>query len=275
MIHRIFTIIIIILFSTIYLQAERIVTLAPALTEIVYELGKGDSLVGNTNYCNYPSKAKYIKRVGGMLDINLEILVSLKPDFIIFYSEMYEKIKFMKDKSKLVVVKHTNLKDIYDGIEIIAKALHLESKGKELIGFMKSELRNLQKEAERKSTQKSKVLLIIGRSRDNLSNMYIIGAKDFLNELLGYAGGINAYQGNIDYPSVSIESIVSMNPQVIIELSAFNEGIEDQKILDQWKKFPFISAVKNNRIKIVRDSMWVIPGPRVPQIARQMFSFIY
>lgn len=275
MIHRIYSLIIIFILSTVYLQAERIVSLAPALTEIVYSLGKGDSLVANTNYCNYPPKAKYIKRVGGMLDINLEILVSVKPDLIILYSEMYEKIKFMKDKSRLVVVKHTDLKDIYDGIEIIAKALHVESKGRELIGSMKNELENLRKEAERKNAQKSKVLLIIGRNRDNLSNMYIIGAKDFLNELLGYAGGINAYTGNIDYPSVSIESIVSMNPRVIIELSAFNEGIDDKKILDQWKKFPFISAVKNNRIKIVRDSMWVIPGPRVPQIARQMFSFIY
>jgi iron complex transport system substrate-binding protein len=103
--------------------------------------------------------------------------------------------------------------------------------------------------------------------------MFIIGARDFLNELLDAAGGVNAYEGDISYPSVSIESVVAMNPEVIIELSAFNEGIKEEKVLALWERFPFISAVKNKKIKIIKDDLWLIPGPRVPLIAERMQEF--
>lgn len=256
-----------------HMNAERIITLAPALTEIVFALGKGSNLVGDTKFCNYPVEAQKIARVGGLLDVNLEIIVGLKPDVIILYPESYEKIKIMEKRAKLVIVKHTNLGDVFDGINAISKTLNIEDKGNELTANIKRHL-----EAIRQKTageKKVKVLLIIGRNPNSLSNMYIIGAGDFLNELMEVAGGRNAYQGNISYPSISIESIIAMNPDVIIELSAFNEGIKDEKVLDLWEKFSFISAVKNKRITIIKDDLWLIPGPRVPLIAEKMYSLFF
>jgi iron complex transport system substrate-binding protein len=105
--------------------------------------------------------------------------------------------------------------------------------------------------------------------------MYIIGAGDFLNELMAVAGGRNAYEGGIAYPGISIESVVAMNPDVIIELSAFNEGINDKKVIGLWKNFSFISAVKNRRITIIKDNLWLIPGPRVARIAEKMHSLFF
>lgn len=251
-------------------QAKRVVTLAPALTEIVFALEKGDRLVGNTKFCHYPEAAKQVPRVGGLMDVNLEILVHKKPDIIFLYRDIYEAVKVMEQRSRLVFVKHTTLQDILDGITIIAQALEVPEKGKKLVGQIQGQLQALR--AKTAGKKKLKTLLIIGRSPDKLSNMYIVGKTDFLNELMDAAGGINAYQGDLQYPSISVESVVAMSPDVIIELSAHNEGIPEAQVLQLWKKYPFIPAVKSNKISIIRDAIWLIPGPRVAQIAQLMFA---
>jgi iron complex transport system substrate-binding protein len=255
------------------LHAERIVTLAPALTEIVFALGKGGEIVGNTKFCNFPGEAKNITRVGGFIDINLEILIDLKPSVIFLYPEYYEKIKIMEKKTKLVKVKHTTLKDVFDGVETISKTLDIEAGGKELISKIKDRIDRVRQKSYGK--KKLKILLIIGRNPDKLTNMFIVGKRDFLNELLEVTGSVNAYEGNINYPNISIESVVAMNPDLILELSVFNEGIKEEKVLGLWEKFPFISAVKNKKIKIIKDSLWLIPGPRVSRIAEEMYRLFF
>lgn len=179
----------------------------------------------------------------------------------------------MEKRAKLVVVKHTNLGDVFEGINAISKNLAIESKGNELTADIKRQLEDIRKKTA--VEKKVKCLLIIGRNPDTLSNMYIIGAGDFLNELMAVAGGRNAYEGNISYPGISVESIIAMNPDVIIELSAFNEGINEEKVLGLWDKFSFISAVKNKKITIIKDNLWLIPGPRVPRIAEKMYSLFF
>jgi iron complex transport system substrate-binding protein len=252
----------------LWAQAKRVVTLAPALTEIVFALDKGDTLVGNTKFCNYPEAAQKIPRIGGFIDVNLEVLINKKPDIIFLYRDIYDSVKVMEQRSKLVMVNHTNLQDLYDAINVMAQALDVGEKGKQLVAKIKGQLKALH--AQTAGKKPLKTLLIIGRTPDKLSNMYIIGKKDFLNELMVAAGGVNAYQGDLLYPSISAESVVAMNPDVILELSAYNEGIPEAQVLALWKKYPFITAVKNGKITIIRDAIWLIPGPRVTQIAQLM-----
>lgn len=271
---RIFLIIILsLIFVVVPLRGERIVTMAPALTEMVYALGKGDKLVGNTKFCNYPEEAKKITRVGGLIDVNLEILIFLKPDVIILYPESREKLKVMEGKAKLVVVKHNSLQDVFDGVESVSTALGVEQEGQKLLKGINDGLDMVRQKVSGKV--KKKVLLIIGRNPDKLANMFIIGRGDFLNGLLEIAGGVNAYDGDIAYPSISIESVVTMNPDVIIELSAFNEGIDDEKVIGLWEKFSFISAVREKRIFIIKNDLWLIPGPRAAEIAEKMYELIF
>jgi iron complex transport system substrate-binding protein len=254
-------------------EKKRIVSLAPAITEIVFALGQGDRIVGNTKFCNYPEAAKKIPRIGGLMDVNLEVLISREPDIIFLYPEHYKGLKVMEQKARLVQVNHTNLEDLFEAIHTIASALELEERGRLLTAEMRKQLETTRRKATAKKPPK--VLLIIGRNRDNLTNMYIIGKKDFLNELIEIAGGVNAYSGSINYPSVSVESIVAMNPDVIIELSSYNEGITEEEVFDMWKKYAFISAVKKRKIRIVKDSVWLIPGPRVVQIAKKMQQALF
>jgi len=276
-VYYLFLVLIILAAVHIPIYGKRIVSLAPAITEIVFALGKGDRIVASTKFCNYPGEAKKIPRIGGLMDVNLEVLISKKPDIIFLYPEYYERIKIMEKRTKLVIVKHTDLNDLFEGVETISKALDIEARGKALVSKIKHQLNQTRQRqtVSLKGKKKVKALLIIGRNPDKLTNMYIVGARDFLNELLDVAGGVNAYSGNINYPSISIESVLAMNPDVIIELSAFNEGIKEEKVLGLWKKFPYISAVKKGKIKIIKNSVWLIPGPRVSQIAEKMYETFF
>ena len=103
--------------------------------------------------------------------------------------------------------------------------------------------------------------------------MYIIGKNDFINDLLEIAGGTNAYEGNVNYPSISMESVIFMNPEFIFEISSHYEGIADEKILGLWRPYRMIAAVKKRRIEIIKKSYWLRPGPRVALIAEELADF--
>ncbi len=255
------------------LTGQRIVTLAPALTEIVFELGKGDLIIGNTKFCDYPEAAKKIKRVGGLMDLSLEILIDMKPDLVILYPEHAGHIKILEGKTKLLIVKHENLADLFAAIEKISQELNVPQKGASIIARIQNDFAKIRQKAANKT--KKKVLMVAGRNPDSLSNLYIIGRKDFLNELLDIAGGVNAYSGKISYPNISIESIVAMNPDIIIELSAYNQNIKDSAILNVWRQYPIINAAKNKRIDIIRDPVWLRPGPRVATVAGEMVRLLH
>lgn len=123
-----------------------------------------------------------------------------------------------------------------------------------------------------RNIKKRKTLVIAGRNPDQLNNIFIIGKKDFLNEILEMAGGINAYTGDIPYPNISIESVVKMNPDFIIELSTYNPDLKKEKMIQLWQKFKLIKAVKSNQIIFIEDNFWLRPGPRVGEIAKKLYN---
>ncbi len=244
---------------------KRIITLAPALTEIIYVLNANDKLVGNTKFCNYPNDAKNIKKIGGYIDMNIEMILSLNSNLIICYPEHMGKMKLLKNKSELLMVQHSTISDILNSIEIIGKKINRKKESKALINNIKNVLYK-----KNKVKLKKKVLLIADRDPDRLKSMYIIGNKDFLSELLELAGAKNCYNGNIPYPSVSIESIVSMNPDIIIELSFIKNTKSKKKILKIWEKYKMINAVKNGKIFFKSEDFWKKPGPRIIKIFKEL-----
>lgn len=267
------TIISILILLPALLYGERIVSLAPAVTEIIFALSKGDQIIANTQFCDYPEAAKKIPKVGAKLDLNLEILIDMKPDILFLYPSYHDKVKILANRSKLVVVDHRNLEGLFASIDIISKELQVEEKGRELAANIRSTFAEIRKKTKNK--KKVRTLLVAGRNVDQLRNMFIIGRKDFLNGILEIAGGVNVYTGSIDYPNITMESVVSMNPDFIIELSIHYQEIDQQKVMDLWGKFHIIKAVKNKNIKVIKDNVWLRPGPRVGQVARELYRIFF
>ncbi len=255
-------------------EINRIVTLAPALTEIVYALGSGDRLAGNTKFCNYPAKARSKQKIGGYLDVNLEILIKLKPDLIICYPEHLNRLKILKGKFEFLTVKHLTTKDILNSIQIIGKRLGTDTRAAELIRKIRKSLfqrGNLPNGAK----VSPKVLLIADRDPDRLKTMYIIGTRGFLNEILELVGARNAYSGNIPYPSISVDSVSSMNPDIIIDFTFTKSKEAKEKIKRSWDRYQMIRAVRNRKIIFAEGDFWQKPGPRIGLIADELRRILY
>ena len=248
--------------------SQRVVSMAPAITEIVFALGKGSMLVGVTKFCDYPVSAQKIAKVGGFLDVNMEALLALAPEIVIAYPEQYPKVKFLESRALVLVVKHQCLSDLMQSIFAIGSALHAEIRAESMVFAMQKKLAAIANRVG--ARKKARTLIIAGRNADELKNMYIIGKNDFLNDLLEIAGGVNAYRGPINYPNIAVEGVIFLNPDFILEISAHYEGISDEKVFKLWSPFKMLLAVQNKQIKIIKKSFWLRPGPRVGLIAEEL-----
>ncbi len=261
-----------VLIFSIQLFSIRVVSLSPSITEIIFKIGHGDSIVGNTKFCNYPIQACSIKKIGGYLDINMEMIIDLKPDLIFHYPEHLSRLNKLRKFIRLVQVSHKNISDLLESIRIISRELNDISSGKALIRHINEKFDEIKK--KKKIPGRKTVMIVIGRDPGQLKNITIIGRGDFLNEIIHISGGKNAYEGSISYPSVSIESIIKMNPDLILEFSFLKNAPDEESIKKIWKKFPLIKAVRNANIRIIKDDYWVRPGPRIGNIAESLYEML-
>ncbi len=182
------------------------------MTEIVFAIGRGGSLVGVTKFCDYPEAAREIEKIGGFLDVSMEVLIALAPDIVLAYPEHAGRLKSLPPQVRVVTVRHDRLSELLRSIEEIGRALNGEKEARRLLAATRDRLRRVARRV--KGKRKVSTLCIAGRNADELKNMFIIGRNDFLNDLLEIAGGTNAYHGDIDYPNISLESVIALGPGI-------------------------------------------------------------
>jgi len=256
---------------------HRIISMSPAITEILFKIGAGKRVVGVTDYCAYPPEAAKLPKLGGILNPNVERMISIKPDLIIHH---YDSIKIQDFAIKLGVeslpVKLTTLNSILDSIQKIGQKLDLLDSAKMLrlkleneINFYKSKL---------KSQRKKSVLLLLGDSDDPMRDLYAAGRNTFLGELLSLAGGDNIIPETLaEYPKVSREYIIQKSPEAIIIAGPMAKLSHEQKKANfkRWAKFTTVRAVKNNNIHYIGHDYILIPGPRLIKLIDQFAKSIH
>jgi iron complex transport system substrate-binding protein len=267
----------VIAFSSQAQQLQRIVSLSPNITEILFELKLDDEIVGVTDFCNYPPPAKTKPRVGGYMNLNLETILSLQPTVVIMlsYNQSLKK-KFDALHIKSLSVKNETIQDIQDAILKIGMATGRKNEAQKLSTTIGSKLHRYR---QMTTTLKRKPLLfIIGRNPGTLEEIYAVGGKSFLNELIASAGGENILSSvMIQYPKISQEEIAARNPEIIIEASPFTKPNPDQlnKHRQAWAQLPFLNAVKNNQIYFLEQDFLLIPGPRISQTLDLLLQILH
>jgi iron complex transport system substrate-binding protein len=254
----------------------RVVSMAPHITEIIFKIGAGDLLVGRTNFCHYPPKSKSVESVGGYLNIDYEKLVRLEPD-LIFQFPNSENRKKMEDLGlKVVDVPNETIIEILSGILIVGKALGYEINANRVIEEIEDSLNmyiGLSKELKRKPT----ALFIVGRERGSLRGLNAAGKSTYLSEIWEKCGGLNAF-GEVKsrYFTLNKEDLLKRPIDVILEFHpAWN--LEPNEIVmekDLWDFFSDLEAYRKARIYIFNEDYFVIPGPRITQIATQFSKII-
>jgi iron complex transport system substrate-binding protein len=228
-------------------QGFRVVSLSPAMTEVIFAIGGADYLVGVTTYCDYPDSAKKIYKVGDFSNPSVERILSLKPDLVIVNIPEQRRIKEQLEKYgiRTFPTSPKSIDDIYKDIINIGRILKKEEGADSLVEYMKANIRDL-------GRKKRKTYIEICAQP-----LITIGRYSYLNELIEMAGGENIF-GDLekDYPVINQEQVIMRNPDIIIVLHP--EEIEGRL---GWGR---ISAIKNKKVYKNLNQDWLMrPGPRL------------
>lgn len=246
---------------------ERIVSMAPSLTETLFALGAGERVVGVTSFCDYPEEAASRTRVGGFFDPNYEVIVSLRPDLAVLLASQEEvKMRLEALGVRTLSVNHEQVTAIVDSITSIGQAVGCADKAREIVESMERRIERVRKKVE--GLDRPTVLVSIGRNMgsEKLEEAYIAGPNSLYNDLLELAGGRNVCKtSGILYPSVSYEGILDLNPETIIDLvgDLSKTGQTRAQVEAQWMELRHVAAVENRRVYVVEDTYALRPGPRL------------
>jgi iron complex transport system substrate-binding protein len=253
---------------------KRIVSLSPSITEIVYGLGAWKDVVGVTIYSDFPPEAKNLPKVGGWVNPNLESILSLKPDLVIMIED---QDKIFGDKIRNIGIKtlsvesNNTIKDISDSISKIGQALGKKEKANKLIESLYSELEKIRTRV--KNTHSKKVLFIVGRNPGTLEDIYVIGKRGFIDEIITLTGGENVVRTDRFSIKISKEAIISLNPEVIVEVN--HEKISKNEALKVWEGLKEVSAIKNKEFYIITDTTLLHPSQRIVEGARILAEILH
>ncbi|HON57582.1 MAG TPA: helical backbone metal receptor, partial [bacterium] len=234
-------------------QFLHILSLAPSITETISLLGASENLVGITEYCKYPQDLLKDKhRIGGFTNFNFELISALKPDSAFLLPIHQKELEnFKRLKIDCILIKQDTIDDIKKSIFTIGEYLDKTDTALKLIKEIEDSINNVKLQISK--LQNKKVLMIVSRDQTKLSAIFAAGAKTFYNDIINRLGLINALaENNIEYPMISIESIMAINPDIIIEIYSPDAGMTARRTIlelkNDWKNLKTVNAVKNNNI---------------------------
>jgi iron complex transport system substrate-binding protein len=242
---------------------ERIVSLAPSNTEILFDLGLGDRVVGNTIYDNYPAAAVDKPHVGGYSDIDIEKVVSLAPDLIL--AEDIHKMEVIPALEKLgfkvyALVPH-DLAEITASVTTIGALTGTSAKAKTVAEGMQSRIRAITDKTDSLSgAQRPSAMYVIWQ--DPLMS---VGNDTPIYEMIAKAGGRSIVQDQTGFPTLSLESVIAADPQVVIcnvDMS-FEGGDAPLVFIKTEPRLKTISAVVNGKVYGINADLTNRPVPRI------------
>jgi iron complex transport system substrate-binding protein len=256
---------------------ERIVSLSPSNTEILFALGLGDRVIGVTKYCNYPPQVDELKAsrktevVGGYADPDIEKILSLHPDLVVASEKHLSGAVALLDRERITtfVVDPNNLSSIILSIEKIGKITGKDEEASALCDNMQSRIKALGEKVA--SRPKMRVLYIVWHDPVRAA-----GANTFEDEVIEKAGGVNILHDLSGYTQVDQEAIAVRNPEVIIACTGMGEGAdkpllwaETDRSLDQT------DARRNSRIYQASGDIVTRAGPRIVEGLEMFARFIH
>jgi iron complex transport system substrate-binding protein len=251
--------------------AQRIVSVVPATTEILFAVGAGDRVVGVGSYDRFPSDVENLPRVGGLMDPNAERILALEPDLVVLYATQTAlRQQLERVGIPYYAYEHEGLGDVMETVRQLGRRVGAAQAADELAAGMERDLDAIRQEME--GRPRPSVLLVFGRDPGGLRNVYASGGYGFLADILEIAGGDNVFR-DVDRQSVQVgtEQMLSLAPEVIIELQY--EGTDsdlDARRPEDWRALPALPAVRNGRVHVLRGDEFVVPGPRVVDAARRI-----
>jgi iron complex transport system substrate-binding protein len=249
---------------------QRIVSLVPTVTEILFALDAGDRVVGISDYDTYPPEAMDRPRVGALIDPNLEEIFALRPDLVMTYgSQSLLSERLAGAGIETYPYESGSIKHILDSIRDIADRIGSVEAGNALAGEIETALEQVR---ERASERPPRVLLVHSRDAGTLGSFYTGGSRSYFDELIEIAGGRNIF-ADVDENAFqpTLEEVLWRSPEVIIELLPSERSSDGRaQRIDDWSRLTTLPAVRNGRVHVLSGDYFMLVGPRLPQAAREL-----
>jgi iron complex transport system substrate-binding protein len=237
-------------------SAQRVISLAPSLTESLFAIGAGDQIVALTDYCNYPPEAQQKPSVGGMTNPSIESIIACSPDLIVMSKEGNLKDAFnqLQDLGVTLLVSNPRtLSGIHRSIRQLGVLTGHTPEAETLVAALRAREDSLRATA---SGPKQRTLFIV-----SVQPLIVVGNNTFLNELLEVAGGENlASNLPSSYPTYSREALAAEDPDIIIVMSDIvNDTGTLTELFPEWEQ---LTARRRDMIALVDADLVSRPGPR-------------
>ena len=254
-------------------EVERIVSLSPSNTEIVFALGLGDRVVGVTDYCNYPPEAADKDKVGGFDEPNIEVILTLEPDLVLAGSLHEEVVARLEERDiPVLVMEPQTVNQVFEAVRLVGAAAGVKETAETVVSEIEQQIDSVrEKLAALKDEEKVTVYYELWYDPP-----MSIGNCTFIHEVITAAGGKNIFADVEDnYPTVSPEAVAEKNPRVILypDDHGTAEMVSDQYYARQgWAE---IAALKDKRIYGVNSDLFNRPGPRVGRAIQEAAALFY
>lgn len=244
----------------------RIVSLAPSVTEVLFELGLGDRLSGVSRYDRFPPAVEALPRVGGLFDPAIERIVALKPSLVVALVEFGEKASYLRTLGLVVeTVDHRSVGGILASLDSLGARCGVAGRAGQVRARLERAIATVRSQTAEHRPVRTLVVVGAGSLGGARRSVFVSGRDGFYDELIELAGGVNVVTGKtVEVPTVSAEGLLALDPEVIIEVldRAESPGISAAEIEGSWRELATLRAVRAGRVHVVSDDYATIPGPR-------------
>ena len=243
---------------------RRIVSLVPAITEMLFAVGAGSQVVAVSSYDEFPPEVKALPKVGALIDPDTERILALRPDLVIVYGSQTDLEKQLgRSGHRTFSYRHGGIATTLNTIREIGVATGHRAEADQLVSSLQARLDVVRDRV--KGRPQPSTMLIFERQPGTLREVYASGGVGFLNEMLTIAGGRNVF-ADVSRESVqpSIETMLARAPQVILEVRV--AGLIEKTPSpepDAWSALSSVPAVRSRRVHRLTGDYLVVPGPRL------------
>lgn len=255
----------------------RIISIVPAVTEMLFAIGAGPRVVAVSSFDNWPPEVQNITRVGGLLDPDIEKIISLRPDLLVLDGSQAEVIaKAQAAGIRVYPYRLGGLDNVTRTMRELGRVVGTESQAEAAARGVEQRLDAIRQRVAGKP--RPRTLLVFGREAGALRAIDVSGGVGFLHDIVQLAGGENVFGSEQrEWVRVSVETILAAAPEVVIELH-YGYHLTPARLRTEaavWKRLSALPAVRANRVYLLEGDKYVVPGPRVVEAAEEIAAVIH
>jgi iron complex transport system substrate-binding protein len=259
----------------------RIVSTSPSITESLFALGLGDRVVAVSSFCRYPAEVTRLPTIGTFLRPDAELIARLRPDLVVVQRgpHLVEQQLAALGIPTATVTSGT-LQSVYATIRTIGAAAGVPARADALVADLTRRLDRVH--AAVADQRPARVLIIVGRTPGTVSDLVAVSRGSYLSDLVSIAGGVNVLSGDSlpDYPRISMESVIRLAPDVIVDTGNMGDTPDARQRVQAdtealWRRERNIPAVASGGVHVVVSEAFVVPGPRVVEVAEALAGWLH